>query len=176
MRRHHQALAGVYRYQRRPRCSSALRMPYPTVACFVRSTAGSDWTYSTTKLWRFYAHLPGQRAVVPRQPKKVVCTRGFRPGTSASVPRFAEEILLNQGESGAAKRPGTKPRSGAGPTGGSLRQRRSPRLRGPCSSNERLCLSAHPSGGNRYSLPMPRSSPMRSAALSPKPVNTTTVT
>jgi hypothetical protein len=35
--------------------------------------------------------------------------------------------------------------------------------------------SAYPSGGNRYSVPMPRSSPMRSAALSPKPVNTTTV-
>ena len=31
-------------------------------------------------------------------------------------------------------------------------------------------------GGHRYCVPMPRSSPMRSAALSPKPVNTTTVT
>ena len=37
-------------------------------------------------------------------------------------------------------------------------------------------LLRHPSGGNRYSVPMPRSSPMRSAALSPNPVNTTTVT
>ena len=52
-----------------------------------------------------------------------------------------------------------------------VRMRRARRTNGFASA----CYSAHPSGGNRYSLPMPRSSPMRSAALSPKPVNTTTV-
>jgi hypothetical protein len=52
-----------------------------------------------------------------------------------------------------------------------VRIRRARRTNGFASA----CYSAHPSGGNRYSVPMPRSSPMRSAALSPKPVNTTTV-
>src|SRR6266404_6131977 len=61
MRRHHRALAGVYGYKPRPRCFSALPMPHATIACSVRSTAGSDLAYNTTELWQFYAHCPGNK-------------------------------------------------------------------------------------------------------------------